>query len=176
MFHPRSKMEAMALGSLRDVLPGRVYVDCSSCKRSGRYSVASLRERFGPDMSTLDILRTLTASCRYQRPPGSPPARKYEHLCLAAITLPPPARPTTPVPPGVPFTIEVWKETGGCVEAQLAVIYPIAMARVAFEAACELWPKHEVTLRDRCRIVARRERPEETVAVPAITAGSAATR
>ena len=122
-------------------------------------------------MSTLDILRILTASCRYQRPPGSPPARKYEHLCLAAITLPPPARPTTPVPPGVPFTIEVWKETGGCVEAQLAVIYPIAMARAAFETACELWPKHEVTLRDRCRIVARRERPElpasaETAAAP----------
>ena len=100
-------------------------------------------------MSTLDILRTLTASCRHQRPPGSPLAWKYEHLCLAAITLPPPVRPTTPVPPGVPFTIEVWKERGGCVEAQLAVIYPIALARVAFETACELWPEHEVTLRDR---------------------------
>lgn len=65
MFRFRSRTEAMAVGSLRDVLPGRVYVDCSSCKRSGRYSVASLRERFGPDVSTLDILRILTASCRY---------------------------------------------------------------------------------------------------------------
>jgi hypothetical protein len=111
-------------------------------------------------MSTLEVLRPLTALCRYQRPPESPPARKYEHLCLAAITLPPPVRPTTPVPPGVPCTIEVWKETGGCVEAQLAAIYPIAMARVTFEAACELWPKDEVTLRDRCRVVARRERSE----------------
>ncbi|MHC2108610.1 hypothetical protein [Methylobacterium sp. CM6246] len=83
-------------------------------------------------MSTLEVLRHLTALCRYQRPPGSPPARKYEHLCLAAITLPPPVQPTTPVPPCVPFTIEVWKETRGCVEAQLAAIYPIAMARVTF--------------------------------------------
>ncbi|MGU3403369.1 hypothetical protein [Methylobacterium brachiatum] len=146
-------------GLLRDIQPGRVYVDCSSCKRSGRYTVASLRERFGPDMSTLDVLRTLTASCRYQRPPGSPPARKYEHLCLAAITLPPPHRPTIPVPPGVPYTVEVWTETGGGIEAQLAVIYPIDMARAAFQVACELWPKHEVTLRDRCRIVEKRERP-----------------
>jgi hypothetical protein len=143
---------------LRDLELGRVYVDCATCKRSGRYTVTSLRERFGLDISTLDVLRHLTASCRYQRPPGSPPARKYEHLCLAAITLPPPHRPTIPVPPGVPYTIEVWKETGGSIEAQLAVIYPIAMARVAFQAACELWPKHEVTLRDRCRIVERRER------------------
>lgn len=72
---------------LRDLEPGRVYVNCSSCKRSGRYTVASLRERFGPDISTLDVLRHLTASCRYQRAPGSSPARRYEHLCLAAITL-----------------------------------------------------------------------------------------
>jgi hypothetical protein len=148
-------------GILRDIQPGRVYVDCSSCKRSGRYTVASLRERFGPDMSTLDVLRTLTASCRYQRPPGSPPARKYERLCLAAITLPPLRRATIPVPPGVPYTIEIWKEKGGCIEAQLAVIYPTAMAQAAFEMACALWPKHEVTLRDRCRIVERRERPAE---------------
>ncbi|WP_243947188.1 hypothetical protein [Methylobacterium sp. J-077] len=147
------------MGALRDVLPGRVYVDCSSCKRSGRYTVASLRERFGQDVSTLDVLRHLTASCRYQRAPGSPPARKYEHLCLAAITLPPPMRPDIPVPPGVPYTVEVWTETGS-IEVRLAVIYPIDMARAAFEVACRLWPKHEVTLRDRCRIVERRERPE----------------
>lgn len=148
-----------AVGLLRDVPPGRVYVDCSSCKRSGRYSVASLQDRFGLEISSLDVLRHLTTSCRYQRPPGSPPARKYEHLCLAAITLPPPMRPTIPVPPGVPYTVEVWTETGGGIEAQLAVIYPIDMARAAFQVACELWPKHEVTLRDRCRIVEKRERP-----------------
>ncbi|MCJ2140274.1 hypothetical protein [Methylobacterium sp. E-066] len=146
-------------GLLRDIQPGRVYVDCSSCKRSGRYTVASLRERFGLDVSTLDVLRHLMASCRYQRAPGSPPARKYEHLCLAAITLPPPIRPEIPVPPGVPYTVEVWTETGS-IEVRLAVIYPIDMARAAFEVACQLWPKHEVTLRDRCRIVEKRERPE----------------
>ena len=144
---------------LRDLELGRVYVDCASCKRSGRYTVASLRERFGLDISTLDVLRHLTASCRYQRAPGSPPARQYEHLCLAAITLPPTMRPDIPVPPGVPYTVEVWTETDGGIEAQLAVIYPIDMARAAFQVACELWPKHEVTLRDRCRIVEKRERP-----------------
>ena len=165
-------------GLLRDIQPGRVYVDCSSCKRSGRYTVASLRERFGLEISTLDVLRHLTASCRYQRAPGSPPARKYEHLCLAAITLPPPARPEIPVPPGVSYTVEVWTETGGGIEAQLAAIYPIAMARAAFEAACDLWPKHEVTLRDRCRIVARRERPKVHDVVQrsgAVAAGGLAT-
>lgn len=58
-------------------------------------------------MSTLEALRHLTASCCYQRPPKSPLVRKYKHLCLGAITLPPLAQPTTPVPPGVLFTIEV---------------------------------------------------------------------
>ena len=145
---------------LRDLELGRVYVDCATCKRSGRYTVTSLRERFGLDISTLDVLRHLTASCRYQRPPGSPPARKYEQLCLAAITLPPPQRPDIPVPPGIPYTVEVWTDTGS-IEVRLAVIYPIDMARAAFEVACRLWPKHEVTLRDRCRIVGKRERPTE---------------
>jgi len=155
-------------GLLRDILPGWVYVDCSSCKRSGRYTVASLSGRFGPDISTLDVLRHLTASCRYQRPPGSPPARKYEHRCLAAITLPPPTWTEIPVPPGVPYTVEVWTDTGS-IEVRLAVIYPIDMARAAFRVACDLWPKHEVTLRDRCRIVEKRERPtERATAAPVV--------
>jgi hypothetical protein len=47
--------------------PGRVWVDCASCKRSRRYRVANLLDWFGPDISTLDLLRHLTASCRYQR-------------------------------------------------------------------------------------------------------------
>ncbi|SFJ67253.1 hypothetical protein [Methylobacterium brachiatum] len=141
---------------LGDVQPGRVWVDCASCKRSGRYSVATLLERYGPNISSIDLLRTLTASCQYQRLPGSPPARKYEHLCLAAITLPQPIRPETPVPPGRPYTIEVWGERGA-IEAQLAVIYPLDMALAAFELACGQWPTREVTLRDRCRIVRKQE-------------------
>lgn len=147
------------MGRLGDVPPGRVWIDCASCKRSGRYSIASLLERFGPDISTTDLLRHLTASCRYQRPPGGPPARKYEHLCLAAITLPQPVKQIPPVPPGVPYTIEIWRETGGCIELHLATIYPLAVAKAAFEAACQEWPTHEVTLRDRARIIEKRERP-----------------
>ena len=101
------------MGRLGDAAPGRVYVDCASCNRSGRYTVASLIGRYGADISTIDLLRHLTASCRHQRPPGAQPARKYEHLCLAAITLPPPTKKVPPVPPGVPYTIEVWRDRVG---------------------------------------------------------------
>ncbi|MCX4195192.1 hypothetical protein OMR07_06070 [Methylobacterium organophilum] len=71
----------------------------------------------------------------------------------------PPARKIPPVPPGVPYTIEVWRETGGGIELHLATIYPLTVALAAFEAACQEWPTHEVTLRDRARIVRKRERP-----------------
>ena len=118
------------MGRLGDVQPGRVYVDCASCKRSGRYTVASLIGRYGTDISTVDVLRHLTASCRYQRPPGAPPARKYEHLCLAAITLPPPAKQIPPVPPGIPYTIEVWRETGGNIELHLATIWCVSIGSI----------------------------------------------
>ena len=155
------------MGRLGNVQPGRVYVDCATCKRSGRYSVANLLEQYGPDVSITDLLRHLTASCRDQRRPGEPPARKYEHLCLAAITLPPAAKQIPPVPPGVPYTIEVWRETGGNIELHLATIYPLAVALGAFEIACQEWPTHEVTLRDRARIVRIRVRPpRSTSAAP----------
>lgn len=147
------------MGRLGNVQPGRVYVDCAPCKRSGRYTVASLIDRYGADVPTVDLLRHLTASCRYQRRPGATPARKYERLCLAAITLPPPAKQIPPVPPGVPYTIEVWRDAGGNVALHLATIYPLSMALAAFEAACREWPTHEVTLRDRARIVRKREVP-----------------
>jgi hypothetical protein len=147
------------MGRLGDVQPGRVYVDCASCKRSGRYQLARLIDRYGPDISTVDLLRHLTASCRYQRQPGAPPARKYERLCLAAITLPAPAKQIPPVPPGVPYTIEVWDRIGRKLELHLATIYPLAMAKAAFQIACQEWPTHEVTLRDRSRVVEKRELP-----------------
>ncbi|KAA0122130.1 hypothetical protein CIW48_19195 [Methylobacterium sp. P1-11] len=160
------------MGRLGDAGLGRVYVDCATCKRSGRYTVASLINRYGVDISTIDLLRHLTASCHHQRAPGEPPARKYAHLCLAAITLPPPAKKIPPVPPGVPYTIEMWRETGGNVELHLATIYPLSMAIVAFEAACLEWPTHEITLRDRARIVRKRERPLRS----AITSSSGGSR
>jgi hypothetical protein len=147
------------MGRLGDVRPGRVYIDCASCKRSGRYSVASLLERHGPDISTADLLRHLPASCRHQRRPGTPAARSDESLCLAAITLPV-YRPTdAPVPTGVPYTIEVWDRIGGTLELHLATIYPLSMARAAFEVACLEWPTNEVTLRDRARIIEKRALP-----------------
>lgn len=147
------------MGRLGDVQPGRMYIDCASCKRSGRYSVASLLERHGPDISTADLLRHLTASCRNQRRPGTPPAREHEPLCLAAITLPV-YRPTdAPVPTGVPYTIEVWDRGGGTRASHLATIYPLSMARAAFEVACLEWPTNEVTLRDRARIIEKRAPP-----------------
>lgn len=123
------------MGRLADAGPGRVYVDFATCKRSGRYTVASLIDRYGPDISTLDLLRHLTASCRYQRKPGAPPARKYEHLCLAAITLPSYRQTNAPVPPGVPYTIEVWDRIGGKLELHLANIYRLAVAIAAFDPA-----------------------------------------
>lgn len=147
------------MGRLGNVEAGRVYVDCASCKRSGRYTVATLLEQYGPDISTVDLLRHLTASCRYQRAPGAPAARKYERLCLAAITLPSYRQTNAPVPPGIPYTVEVWRETGGGIELHLATIYPLSVAIAAFEAACLEWPTHMITLRDRARIVRKRERP-----------------
>jgi hypothetical protein len=122
----------------------------------------ALIERYGPDISTVDLLRHLTALCRYQRAPGAPSARKYEQLCLTAITLPPPVKKIPPVPPGVPYTVEIWRETGGNIELHLATIYPLNVAIAAFEAACLEWPMHMVTLRDRARIVRRRERPPQS--------------
>jgi hypothetical protein len=150
------------MGRLGDAEPGRVYVDCATCKRSGRYTVASLIGRYGANISTVDLLRHLTASCRYQRAPGAPPAQKYGHLCLAAITLPPPAKKIPPVPPGTPYTVEIWRETGGNIELHLATIYPLNVAIAAFEAACLEWPMHMVTLRDRARIVRKREVPSQS--------------
>ncbi|MCJ2069555.1 hypothetical protein MKK75_12270 [Methylobacterium sp. J-030] len=74
-------------------------------------------------------------------------------MCLAAITLPQPVKQIPPVPPGVPYTIEIWKEVGGSIELHLATIYPLSLAMAAFEVACREWPTHMVTLRDRARIV-----------------------
>jgi hypothetical protein len=103
------------------------------------------------------------ASCRRER--DAPSAWKYEHLCHAAITLPPAAKKILPVPPGIPFTIEVWNQIGGKLEIHLATIYPLSMATAALEAACLEWPTNEVTLRDRARIVRKRELPPRSVAL-----------
>ncbi|TXN43406.1 hypothetical protein FV233_18575 [Methylobacterium sp. WL7] len=53
------------------------------------------------------------------------------------------------VPPGVPKTIKVSRNAGGNIELHLATIYPPSMTAAAFKAACQEWPTHEITLRDR---------------------------
>jgi len=70
------------------------------------------------------------------------------------------------VPPGIPYTIEVWDRIGGKLELHLATIYPLAVAIAAFEAACLEWPTNEVTLRDRARVVRKRELPPRSATGP----------
>lgn len=114
--------------------------------------------RFGPEITTLDLLRALTASCRHQRDPGAKVARKYESQCLAAMRLPKTVSLEPPVPPGTPFVIEVWDERSR-VELRLAVIYPLDGALAAFEAVNDACPRSEITLRQACRVLCKRERP-----------------
>ncbi|MET3409310.1 hypothetical protein SAMN02799625_05924 [Methylobacterium sp. UNC300MFChir4.1] len=70
------------------------------------------------------------------------------------------------MPPGVPYTIEVWDRIGGKLELHLAMIYPLTVAIAAFEAACLEWPTNEITLRDRARIVRKRELPQRLASTP----------
>ncbi len=112
----------------------------------------------GPEITTLDLLRALTTSCRHQREPGAAVARKYERQCLATLRLPKAVSREPPVSPGTPFSIEVWDERGR-VEMRLAVIYPLDGALAAVEAVQAAYPRNEVTLRQAARVVRRRDRP-----------------
>ncbi|APT31950.1 hypothetical protein MCBMB27_02659 [Methylobacterium phyllosphaerae] len=144
--------------TLGDIAGDRLAIDCATCRRHGSYRLDGLMQRFGPEISTLDLLRALTASCRHQRGPGAKVARKYESQCLATLRLPKAVSLEPPVPPGTPFAIEVWDERGR-VEMRLAVIYPLDGAIAAFEAVQAAYPKNEVTLRQACRVVRSRDRP-----------------
>ncbi len=143
---------------LGDVSGDRVRVECATCKRQGSYRVSGLIERYGADIRQIDLLRHLTASCRYQRSPGTAAPRKYEPGCMARIDLPKPASLEPPVPPGSPFTIEIWGERGR-IEMRLAVIYPLDGAVAAFEAVEGAYPHSEITLRQGIRVVRKRARP-----------------
>ncbi len=129
-------------------------------------------QRFGPEISTLDLLRALTASCRHQRRPGAKVARKYESQCLATLRVPKAVCLEAPVPPGTPFAIEVWDERGR-LELRLGVIYPLDGALAAFEAVKDAYPRNEITLRQACRVLCKRERPGEPTHVVADPGGVA---
>lgn len=85
----------------------------ATCKRQGSYRISGLIERYGADIGHLDLLRHVTASCRYQRLLGAAASRKYETGYMARIDLPKPASLEPPVLPGSPFTIEIWGERAG---------------------------------------------------------------
>ncbi|MGX9981106.1 hypothetical protein [Methylobacterium fujisawaense] len=57
-----------------------------------------------------------TALRSSRRQPEPSPARKDGHLCLVAITLPSLAKEIPPAPPGVPDTIEVYRDAAGNIE------------------------------------------------------------
>ena len=144
--------------TLGNIAGDRLAINCATCRRHGSYRLDGLMARFGPEISTLDLLRALTASCRHQRGVGAKVARKYESQCLATLRLPKVISLEPPVPPGTPFAIEVWDERGR-VEMRLAVIYPLDGAIAAFEAVERFYPSSEVTLRQAARVVRRRNRP-----------------
>lgn len=61
----------------------RLRIACHVCGREGRYSVARLAERHGAEVALIDLLRLLTAGCKWQRGPADPLPRPYEPRCLA---------------------------------------------------------------------------------------------
>lgn len=129
----------------------RIAVECLACKRRGSFSVARLKARYGLDTSDLDLLRSLTSSCRYQQAPGSAAPRKYEVACEARLVIPPPPEPEAPAESYPPFTIEIWD---GCrIEKCVAAIWGLDLARRVFEIAVEIWPDRHLTLRQRARVI-----------------------
>jgi hypothetical protein len=104
-----------------------------------------------------------------------------DEVAARAILLPPPARAwreggtevrepvsrhaspaESPQPRAARATWNTVRDRGlggaGRVEMRLAVIYPLDGALAAFEAVEAAFPKSEVTLRQACRVVRRRER------------------
>ena len=81
---------------LADYPYAKLRVLCRPCGRQGRYGVARLAERHGADIPLHDLLRLLTAGCRWQRAPTDPPPRPYEPRCLACLP------DLTERPPGAP--------------------------------------------------------------------------
>ncbi|MFK5599930.1 hypothetical protein ACFZ8E_23475 [Methylobacterium sp. HMF5984] len=110
-------------------------------------------------MQQLDALRHLSGSCRHQRRPGSPPARKYENVCQARLVLPHPRKQIVPTPIQRGLNVEAWT-TSGSIEWHLATVYNFELGHLVLDAAAKLYPAQEITLRQACRVIAKREKPD----------------
>ncbi|TXN41457.1 hypothetical protein FV232_23305 [Methylobacterium sp. WL30] len=147
------------MDTLGDIAGDRIVVECLSCRRRGVYATDGLVARFGPTMQQLDALRHLSGSCRHQRRPGSPPARKYESACQARLILPPPKKQIVPTPIQRGLNVEAWT-TSGSIEWHLATVWSFELGHLVLDAAAKLYPAQELTLRQACRVIAKREKPE----------------
>lgn len=146
------------MDTLGDVAGDRIAVECLSCRRRGEFAILGLLARFGHGMPQLDVLRHLSASCRHQRRPGAPPVRKYESGCQARLLLPRQPMRETPTQIHRSLRLEVWKPNGN-IEWHLATVWSFEFGHRAFEAALPLYPDRDITLRQDCRVIAKREKP-----------------
>lgn len=147
------------MDTLADIAGDQVVVECLSCRRRGVYGTTGLAARFGPTMPLLDALRHLSGSCRHQRRPGSPPARKYESVCQARLMLPPSRQRIVPTPIQRGLNVETWTPKDS-LEWHLATVWSFELGHLVLDAAAKLYPDREVTLRQACRVIAKREKPE----------------
>lgn len=76
----------------------RLRIACGPCGRRGDYSVARLAERYGAEITLHELLRRLTAGCKWQRAPSDALPRPYEPRCLAVF---PDLTETPPPAPGL---------------------------------------------------------------------------
>ena len=62
---------SVRLGKLIDKGENHFVVACEPCKRTGRYNVARLIEKHGPDAALPDVLGYLTRTCNQPSAAGS---------------------------------------------------------------------------------------------------------
>lgn len=78
-----------------------VRVACSSCNRAGKYNLARLAAKFGPDIEMEQLLNYLALDCPWRSFPGHRPPGKYDPKCGACFPdLQGPPRPPD-LPPGM---------------------------------------------------------------------------
>ncbi|TXN79284.1 hypothetical protein [Methylobacterium sp. WL8] len=84
--------------------------------------------------------------------------RKYESACQARLILPPSKKQIVPTPIQRGLNVEAWTPTGS-IEWHLATVWSFELGHLVLEAAAKLYPVQEVTLRQACRVIAKREKP-----------------